>query len=469
MKKVVKSIIGISVGILIFIFVCNKLNYLYVTYVPWHRILFHSYYEQEKIDNVFLGSSHVYCDVNPGMLDEINHSKNFNMSTGGQRWDDTYYLLREVIDDHDIKNVYLECYFWNMTEYEIWSESDDKYIVADYIEAPENYTRPWLITYEMKPSMNKIAMNLCSSDKEHMMETIFPFVRYRANTFNWDVAQKNIDDKSSEDFLNYRFHQDQKDVDGSDWYVEYWDKGFYYSNGTILEQEKIFAQNRDCSKYGIGKVSENYLRKTIDLCQQKGINVKLFISPIYDIQLLSTENYDNFLDQLKKISNEYGIELYDFNLIKTEYLDIKDGKYFMDIGHLNGDGAELYTGVLWNVLSSTLEENQELFWDSYQEKLSMSKPEIYGVYYKDIDVGEIVNADGSPTYKTRHYVIAASRNMEYRITRTISDGDNETEDIKEVVQEFSSMNEFDLPIYERGELTIEGKYEGDIFEITINY
>lgn len=198
----------------------------------------------------------------------------------------------------------------------------------------------------------------------------------------------------------------------------------------------------------------------------------MFISPIFDTQLLSTGNYDNYVSQIRSIANEYNVDFYDFNLIKSDYLDIKEGKYYVDIGHLNAAGASIFTPMLWEILSGTASENADIFFDTYAEKLQEGPLVQYGLYYKDILPGDQTADDGSPIYTRRHYYVATNRNgtAEFCITRTISDGDDTTEDRSEIVQSYSKNDEFELPISEHGVLTIVAR-DGAAAEntISVNY
>ncbi len=471
MKRAVKVIIEIAFGACILLLACKGLNYLYVDYDAWHSILFNSYYDQENIDNLFLGSSHVYCDVDPAILDGINGQNNFNLATPLQRWDDTYYLLRESLDRYDVKNVYIECHFWVNTEHEAWIDKETGYRTDDWIRSPGSFSRPWLITYEMKPSVNSLMMLLKSADADHMMEIIFPFVRFRMNAFNWEQIRKNIDEKKSPEAKDHTYRSEGEDADGSTMYVEYRDKGGYYSgNSRFLDREKIYHDERDFTVQGIGKISREYMKKTIRLCKDKGVNIKLYVSPMYDLQLISSDDYDRYVGELRALADECGVELYDFNLIKKEYLDIKDGDLFMDVSHLNGDGAGLFTPVLWSVLNGSKEENADKFYDSYKERQKADDPEIFGLYYKDINPGEEVNYDGSPIYTTRNYTIASNRDdMEYRVVRTIKDGDDSTEDEQECLQEWDKNRSFDIPIDQHGVFTVEGRSNGQELKIEIDY
>lgn len=128
--------------------------------------------------------------------------------------------------------------------------------------------------------------------------------------------------------------------------------------------------------------------------------------------------------------------------------------------------------MLWEILSGTAAENDDMFFDTYAEKLHEGLLVQYGLYYKDIAPGDQIADDGSPIYTRRHYYVATNRNgtAEFCITRTISDGDDTTEDRSEIVQSYSKNDEFELPISEHGVLTIVAR-DGTADEntISVNY
>ena len=476
MKKKIGIITGITIGLFIFIACCRFLDTLLVEEDAWHKILFHSYYTQDKnIDNAFIGSSHVLCDVEPKLLDELNGKNNFNMSSPQQRYDTSYYLLKQMAEDNKLEHVYLECYYLCVTDHEIWDKAQGAYRVSDYIGDPDHFASAWLISYAMKPSINKYAIQFHASDKDHTIENILPFVRYRQKLFDWPFMENNLKQGMSEESPSYTFHIDYEEPDGTPWCQEYHDKGDNYSDGRVYDCEKVFPTDRDLTKYGIGARSEEYLKKCIEYCRSKNIPVTVFVSPVLDFQLLSTGDYDSYVRALRELTASYGVDCYDFNLIKKEYLDIKHGDYYMDPEHLNAEGATMYTKVLWDVLSRPYEQNQDKFHDTYAQKFSSEDPEIYGLYYSLTDPGDSRNEDGSPIYETREYTIASNRDdMEYRITNLGKDEEgNETE---ELIQDYGSCKTFSMPVSEHGSVRIEGRYlgtegsyQGQELELAINY
>ncbi len=469
MKKYIKTAIGLVVGFIFFLIICSVLNFIYVSYDPWNRILFHSYYEQEKIDNVFLGSSHVYCDINPTILDQLNKGNNFNLSTPAQRWDDTYYLLKDVTSRFAVKNVYLECYYFYLLESPVRNEEEKKTEMMDYIDNQENLSRPWQLSYAMRPSLAAFSILFGSADFDHIIETVFPFARYRENVFNREAILENIKSKTSDGYKNFAYHVENRDDDGNTHCIDYLEKGYYFSDRKLMDREKCVFQTSDLEKGAFGAKSEKYLRKTIEMCQSKGITIKLFVSPIFDTQLLSTIDYDRYIIMLKSISDEYGVELYDFNLVKNEYLNIKHGDYFFDMGHLNGEGASLFTRALWDVLQSSPEENKDRFYKTYRERLQDTEPELYGLYYWGSDTGEEINADGTTAYSMYHYEIADNRDMRYRISRTIVDKTGNGKDESVFVQDFDGNKEFDVPQGQEGIISIDAEYEGKVYSLQLKY
>lgn len=95
--------------VILFLTGVKALNYLYWQEDVWSRNLCHNFYGQAKnIDYIYLGSSHVYCDINPEILDEKNGKNNFNLSSGSQRVIESYYCLKEADRRNKIEKVYLE-------------------------------------------------------------------------------------------------------------------------------------------------------------------------------------------------------------------------------------------------------------------------------------------------------------------------------------------------------------------------
>lgn len=252
----------------------------------------------------------------------------------------------------------------------------------------------------------------------------------------------------------YRYEADNEDGNGR---IVYERKGFQKSTRIYLDSAKIYPQRRIISECSIAEKNESYCRKIIEYCQEKGISITLFVSPINELELISTLDYDDYVTKITELASEYGIPFYDFNLVREEYLPIQEDKYFMDEGHLNQYGAEMFTPFFYQVVTGEEKANEKYFYNSYAEKLRELPPTVYGVYFEE------------PRGRTeKNMWIASNRDaeMEYRIILTPSEGD------QYMVQDFDENKEFQVPSEEQGICTIVArtKNEPDVVQtIEINY
>lgn len=446
-KKYLSHIFKIMSILIICAGISYILNFMYVKEEEWERILWHNFYEdQGKIDNLYLGSSHVYCDVESLYLDEITGLYNFNLSSSSQMLNASYYLLKEADKKNNLSHVYLELYYLCSTT----SPSN-----VDPID--EYYSTNWRNTDYMKMSWNKFEYIITGFDKEKYIETFFPFSRYRAYLDDWEYIKKRMQEKKEESYLFYEYYHEFENGGGCD---EYRKQGYLYSTKTFSDKEKNLIQLRKLGENPIGKESEEYLRKIISYCQKRDIPITLFVSPTNELMLVSTEGYDNYLNQLRRIVSDYGVDFYDFNLVKEEYLPIHHLEYFRDIEHLNAYGANLFTAFFYDIVSGNISEKERYFYKSYSEKLQTEEPAIYGIYYRNCaDEGNGANF---------WYSIASNRDrgMEYKIIANPSDGE------EYLVQDFSENKDFLMPADEHGTISIIARVNSGIDDarmLKINY
>ncbi len=426
-KRIAKTAAGIIAGLFVFCMIAKGLNYIYVPDSEWERIVMHHFYDDRgKIDNLFLGSSHLHNDIDPFMLDELNGQYNFNLATPAQLLNGTYYLLKEAEKTNDLSHVYIELYYY----YHVEREEGTEPILTEPF-------RNWQVTDYMKFSTNKLAYMSSITDAEEYPGILFPFSRYRSELDNWDHIRATMENKKGEDYIHFRSSHVFEDGNG---YEECRGKGYRYSTRILADKNRLWAQGCILTEKPVAETSEYYLRKAISYCQKKDIPVTLFVSPMYELQPISTENYDSYVSQIREIAAEYDVEFYDFNLAKEEYFPIQQTKYYMDVEHLNADGSQLFTDFFWQIASGDREENEKYFYDTYSEKLEKKEPELYGIYYRE---------DG----QSKHMRIASNREagIEYKIVLTPTEPADKGEYL---VQDFNENKEFPVDEGEHGVCTI---------------
>lgn len=186
---------------------------------------------------------------------------------------------------------------------------------------------------------------------------------------------------------------------------------------------------------GIAQISENViseyslknLDKIVKLCKEEGIELVLVTTPFTDFCVQSIGNYDTFYEYVKDYSEANDIEYYDFNLCKTDILDM-ESEDFLDFHHLSGKGAAKYSAVFADVMTSyDKTERQELFYDSVEEKINALVPQTMGIFLqKSIDE------------ENMYYIITIANydaDVEYRICTLDEQGAE-----NELIQDFSDNN-----------------------------
>lgn len=437
-KKKCKRICGVIAVIIVLEWVISVLNYIYTdySYYNWSRILWHNYYkEEENIDYLYLGSSHVYCDLNPFLLDELNGENNFNLSTDSQKLNGSYYLLREADKDHDLKHVYVELYY---------VQSIGK--SGNFLTSEGGRVSNWRNTDFMKNSFNRLEYMWTMSSLEFYIDTLFPFVRYRDKCFDVDYIRSQVEYKQTEEYQNYRYYKCVEETE-EPYVVEYRDKGYNYTTKAMSEGslKKEFTKQDCLIENPLADDAEEYLRKILSYCKKNDIEVTLFSSPMTEVHILASKgNYDNYVNQIRSIAEEYDVVYYDFNLCNEEYFALEMDS-FRDLHHMNGKGADLFTEFFWKVMEGNEEKNEIYFYDSWTEK---TDGKIYGLLQREQNEEGIIS-----------YEIASNSEcdtgMEYRILLTPQDGETV------MLQDFSENKLFEVSEEEHGICTVVARRIGE--------
>ena len=422
--NLIKSCVFIA-GLLL---ICKVLNYMYVSPDYDYRTVMHNMYNTEGIDSLYLGSSHVYSGINPTILDELNGETNFDLATAGQRMNGSYYLLKEAAKKNELSHVYLEVFYMRTVQDNFNGDIDP---IDEKLYFNEQ------VADNMKISANKLAYIVSSAGIEAYGEFFFPFSRYQRYYLDFGYIKDNVMAKNGDMYLQYKCYGDYADGNGK---YELLDNNFYSSTREFLDETRFAEQFRVLDEEPIGEKSEKYLMRIIQYCKQHDIELTLYIPPVDDLYLICTENYDNYLKQIKRITDENGLEFYDFNLAKEQYLSIpREG--FSDYAHTNDLGASIFTSFFWKVMSGNPEEVDQYFYSNYEEKLASLQPAIYGLYYWDT-----YDEEG----EKRNVKIASNRKdgVEYQIIMT---PDNEE---SYMLQDFSENNIFAITPQDHGICTV---------------
>lgn len=150
----------------------------------------------------------------------------------------------------------------------------------------------------------------------------------------------------------------------------------------------------------------------VGFCKKHNIELVLFVAPEPEWTIVGKGNYSEYHSRLKEISTVNGVGFYDFNLCKSAYFDANDRGLFRDEDHLNAYGADLFTTIFAEFFTGRILD-EDLFFDSYEEKLKSEDVIVYGVAgFNENETGEQRNA----------YIISnRDEGLEYRIVATIEE------------------------------------------------
>ena len=447
----------------VIIAVTGVMNYLYVDDTDaFSRYVLHEFYEEtENIDRLYLGSSHVFCDINPVILDGINGDNNFDLATSSQQLNTSYYLLREADKKHHIDRVYLDLYYYCMTG-EIGK-------VHDYRTIPNS----WKVIYQMKPSLNKLSYMLGLSAPEYYYMTFLAFMRYREELFNPDYVARIVEGKQSDTWKNYEYLHV---TPGDKYAMTNGEKGFRVYHG-VPDPGGFCTKNEEVAAGDNPMILEpeslEYLLKIVEYCKKHDIALTWIGCPISDFLLITNGNYDCFSEQIRELAEKYEVPYYDFSLCKREYLDVSRNEYWSDIGHLNTDGAGVFSPFLGKfLLAQETGENtyDDCFYGSYEEKLREMQEEIFGLeIVRSQEYGQFMpdipeeERDGYTVYKIRPVTNAAEGNVEITV-KVMEDAGGEGSTKLPVIREGNDAYVI-LSKEEHGEMLIEAKLQ-DSLEVT---
>lgn len=423
--------------------IVKNLNYTQDSVDDWPRMMWHYFYNQDSIDSVCVGSSHVFFGVNPQRLNELSGEKNFNVANISQHMNATYYSLLEADRVYDIKKAYIEMYYYLNT-----GENGDYSTLAPIKSG-------WYATDNMSVFSPVRALAIWDMNPvEYLPDANLPFVRFRKYLFDYSHIRSMLIKKEKEDYKNYKYHLVNKEADEVTDYLD----GGYCSTSRIYDNGIVYNRLRTSEQMYITEDASKYLEKCIKYCKKNNIELTLFSVPVWMTSIISTENYDAYHNTVKQIADDNEIEFYDFNLCKGEALDILHHEYFYDSDHLNTTGANIFTEVFFNVVNNNIADNEDIFYDSFQEKVSEEEPEVYGLYqYLEKD--------------NKILCIAATGNedIEYKVSLKLVD---ENGNIQEqfLLQDFGKNNRIKVSKSDTGICTICWRVVDDISDShTVEY
>ena len=263
---------------------------------------------RDSIDVVFMGSSHIHCDVNTALLWEKYGIAAYDYSAAEQPLWTTYYYLKEICKYQDPKVVVLDLY----------SPARFK----------DDYQYDWLTdnVVGVRFSLNKLAMLGASCEFERIWD-YFPSLATYHLRFK-DLTQEDFD------FLTMTKEERASFKGFTPYYV-------------VTPQDEPSLD--ETLSGGITIKSEMYLQRIIEYTRDHGIDLFLMVSPY-----ITTSEDELVYNRVHEIADRYGLN---FNSTNHSYEDmgLDFATDFNDWSHLNYLGSCKFTDYLGSQLKQMYE------------------------------------------------------------------------------------------------------------------
>ena len=239
-----------------------------------------------------VGSSHMYCTMNPLAIYEHSGVRSYVLATQQQPVEATYYYVKEAFSSQKPDVVVLEAYM---------------YLINDFVP-PEGTLHDAVDPFP--EGINKINM-IRALDPEDGKENYFMnFIKYHTRWKELSRADFDLSYRQKTDPMHgYVFLTDSTPVD------------MVQQDYSEVEEVPLSAKNLE------------YLEKTIRLIREEGSEVLLLLTPYIP------KGYSGQTKTLHRYAQEMGVALLDMNLCYDE-LGICNMTDFYDKEHLNVYGAE---------------------------------------------------------------------------------------------------------------------------------
>lgn len=319
------------------------------------RVLRHEFHNQQKIDYLFSGASHVSHGINPQIADKKFNKSVFNLGTPAQQIDGTCALLKQAVKMYDIEKVFLELDFNIATSFSIQNRHGftASYIVLDFLKDPE-------LKYDFMFKMSK---------PEYYLNTFLPIGKDKFMDLNPKKIGAKFKSVVTGEYFKYQYNDKKSFYAGKGCVLD----TDFFENGSIVTTEKedpILIQN-------ISDLWKNSVAEMIRVCRQNDIELVLYSMPATDFYLNAKGNYDEYVDFVQDFAAQHGYKYYDFNLCKKDFLDLED-KDFSDDNHLNMSGVQKFTESFCEFFTGKISQ-EDAFYKSYAEKMANQEKRIFGL------------------------------------------------------------------------------------------
>ena len=345
-SKNIKRLFKVVAVLLVFILVQQIAVFALEPVMYGHWVKHDTKKYADKIDTVYLGTSKVYSSLDPKIIDAEFGSYSLNCGTASQTVKGSYFYLRQLITQVNVKQVIydMSCYQFTSLKDENENTLAHRMIILDRI------TNPIVRTQYIAESF----------DLDELVNAIFPAYLYKKNS---DSIIPTVKMKMSDAYRNYGYYESAEST-------HYGERGFIVMNRTATKQELVDDLNFNNYSDTFDEDAIKYFYEIVKLCKENKIKLFLVSVPFTGLLMEKMDNYDIYHDLFLSLAQKENLDYYDFNYFKRRAVELKDTDFFENV-HLNYGGAEKVSQWIGAVLEKSRngEDVSNEFYSSRSEVL----------------------------------------------------------------------------------------------------
>ena len=275
------------------------------------------FYNEKKnsLDVVFLGSSHIFSNINPNMIWDQYGITSYDFSGHMQDIGTSYYYLQQVFETQSPKVVVIDIFL-----------NGDRYLGT--INAHQNFDF-------MKNDIHRIKAILNRAESNYL-ELFFPVANYHTR---WkDLSRDEIFyDYNKRDFLKGSFI-------------------FMASNSTEVEDLKIPSEIPESS---LAEKTIHWMRSIQKLCKENNCECVFIKTPFYLFETNKLVNftdieYYSYLSAVQRFCDENGMTFLNF-VGREKEIGLDYANDYIDSMHMNLSGQEKFSSYIGKYLQENFQ------------------------------------------------------------------------------------------------------------------
>ena len=234
---------------------------------------FYDFTEDNQVDVLLLGNSHLYTGINPKNLSNILGVNSFILASPGTHIGDSYYSLKEALKSCNPKVVVIETF--GITDFD---------------------------PYDLLPA--KLSDQFKSFDARRDVNTKLSSTPYLFQIDDYPKAWSTT--IRNHNFLFTDYEQIEKNIENEEKTKPksqslYLGRYVRFQTGVEDSIEKLYKSKGaplDGKEYQYSKYADSYIKKIKDLCKENGIKPIFLTLPMYDKHIKNYETWEKRLSEV---------------------------------------------------------------------------------------------------------------------------------------------------------------------------